>query len=88
MSTYPTAAEPLPEIDRRRCLGCGACVRACPLGVLALVQGQPTIVQVDRCDYCGRCEAACPHQAITCPFVVVLAPGATRADARATRASE
>jgi ferredoxin len=88
MSTYTVAAEPLPEIDLQRCDGCGACVRVCPTGVLALVQGWPAIVQADRCDYCGRCEAACPRQAIACPFVVVLAPAATTAGAQAARASE
>jgi NAD-dependent dihydropyrimidine dehydrogenase PreA subunit len=68
----------LPRIDYARCDGCGACVTACPLGVLALHAGMVAIVKPEQCDYCGLCEAACPEMAITCPFEVVLARPAHR----------
>jgi ferredoxin len=67
---------PLPVVQLDRCRGCGACITACPLGVLALSGGRVWLAAPDRCDYCGRCEAACPNQAISCPYEVVLAPAA------------
>jgi NAD-dependent dihydropyrimidine dehydrogenase PreA subunit len=73
-----TLAIALPEIDLSRCQACGACVRACPHGVLALgPDRRVTLALPDRCDYCGACEAACPSAAILCPFVVVLANATT-----------
>lgn len=54
-----------PRIDLRNCIGCGACVRACPEeGVLALAYGQAVIVHGARCVGHGLCAAACPTNAI------------------------
>lgn len=55
-----------PFVDLSRCLGCGACVRACPEeGVLDLVHGQAMVVRGARCVGHAACEAACPVDAIT-----------------------
>ncbi|MCA8953361.1 MAG: NAD(P)-binding domain-containing protein [Planctomycetes bacterium] len=54
-----------PKIDLRNCIGCGACVRACPEdGVLALSFGQAVVVHGARCVGHGLCAAACPTEAI------------------------
>ncbi|MCA9281568.1 MAG: NAD(P)-binding domain-containing protein [Phycisphaerales bacterium] len=54
-----------PEIDLSQCIGCGACVRACPEeGVLGLMHGQAVIVHGARCVGHGRCADACPTAAI------------------------
>ncbi|HEX5053422.1 MAG TPA: NAD(P)-binding domain-containing protein [Planctomycetota bacterium] len=54
-----------PKIDLSQCIGCGACVRACPEdGVLALAFGQAVVVHGARCVGHGLCAAACPTNAI------------------------
>ncbi len=54
-----------PKIDLANCIGCGACVRACPEdGVLALAYGQAVVVHGARCVGHGLCATACPTAAI------------------------
>jgi dihydropyrimidine dehydrogenase (NAD+) subunit PreT len=54
-----------PKIDLAKCVGCGACVRACPEeGALALVHGQAALIAADRCVGHGACATACPTAAI------------------------
>lgn len=64
--------EPLslhPVVDLAKCLGCGACTRACPEGdVLALVGGQAQAVAPARCVGHGLCQRSCPTDAITLVF--------------------
>jgi len=46
------------EINPELCLCCGACVRACPMGAMALVNRVPAVNR-DRCIGCGKCISAC-----------------------------
>jgi len=52
------------EIDRNKCMYCGACVGTCP--TLALIL-EETVVRwyEDKCIDCGFCERVCPVGAIT-----------------------
>lgn len=65
-------AEPVslhPWIDPDRCIGSGACVRACPeKNVLGIIDGQATLINGSACVGHGACEAACPMKAITLVF--------------------
>jgi heterodisulfide reductase subunit A len=65
-------------IDPARCVGCGACLAACPFGAVGLVdreaaaprpagvrQDAPVaVVDGDACRGCGICAASCPELAI------------------------
>ena len=58
-----------PVIDQVKCLGCGACARACPEGdVLGLINGKAVLVEPTSCIGHGACKAACPTDAITLVF--------------------
>src|SRR5579863_1461101 len=58
-----------PAIDPSKCLGCGACVKACPEQpqheVLGLIGGKAVLVGPTDCIGHGACKTACPFDAIT-----------------------
>lgn len=45
------------------CIGCGLCVKCCPVHNLEMRNG--TVVQKDRCILCYRCVNRCPKQSCT-----------------------
>lgn len=54
-----------PQIDALQCIGCAACVRACPEGeVLGIIDGRATIINGLKCVGHGLCAEACPVGAI------------------------
>ncbi len=61
-----------PVIDPNRCVGCGACVRACPEQpehhVLGLINGKAQLVGPTDCIGHGACKVACPMDAISLVF--------------------
>jgi len=63
----------LPQIDNRRCNGCGDCIVQCPTGALGWEGDKAALVNPDVCIYCAACEDICPTQAIELPFLIVKA---------------
>ena len=52
------------EIDRNRCIGCGACVEVCPKAVYAVENRKSLVVALTACISCKSCIAQCPTDAI------------------------
>lgn len=58
-----------PVIDPIRCIGCGACIAACPEShVLGRIGGKATLVAPSHCIGHGACKEACPVDAIMLVF--------------------
>jgi thioredoxin reductase/NAD-dependent dihydropyrimidine dehydrogenase PreA subunit len=68
-------AEPVslhPLIDPSACIGCSACIRACPElpehTVLGLIDGKASLISAGDCIGHGACRTACPVGAISLVF--------------------
>lgn len=46
-------------IDPDKCVGCGACQRACPAGAVSGQRKEPHVIDPARCIACGSCREAC-----------------------------
>ena len=65
--TEPASLHPV--IDPAECIGCGACVTACPEGeVLGIIHGKAKLINPTHCIGHGACRVACPFDAITLVF--------------------
>jgi NADH-quinone oxidoreductase subunit F len=53
-----------PEIDRAKCIGCGACRKACAAGAVRGEARSPHTIDRTLCVTCGACLEACPVSAI------------------------
>jgi thioredoxin reductase/Pyruvate/2-oxoacid:ferredoxin oxidoreductase delta subunit len=58
-----------PVIDPAHCLGCAACVKACPeKSILGIVDGKARLIEPTHCVGHGACATACPTNAISLVF--------------------
>jgi len=48
-----------------KCVGCGACKRACPVAAVEGTRKEKHTILQDKCIRCGRCYEACKFDAIT-----------------------
>jgi len=59
------AKKKLPQIDRDACIGCSACVSACPVSALDMDGDKAKLVKPVECTSCGACVDSCPVSAIS-----------------------
>jgi NAD-dependent dihydropyrimidine dehydrogenase PreA subunit len=54
------------EIDRERCIDCGACFSLCPVSAIAFKEDFSVVFHEQKCigSPCGLCVDACPARAI------------------------
>ena len=55
------------EVDRNKCIGCKACVMACPFGSIILIKKNNQL-QISLCDLCGgvpECVKVCGDRALS-----------------------
>jgi NADP-reducing hydrogenase subunit HndC len=51
-------------IDKKTCIGCGACVKACPNAAVSGTKKKPHKINQKKCIKCGACSEVCPVGAI------------------------
>ena len=54
---------PYPYIQEKKCVGCGACARTCPMHTIKIVDGKAKI-DYSQCVKCYCCHELCPPKAI------------------------
>lgn len=51
-------------VNKYYCVGCGTCVKVCPLNTITVPNGITAKVDFDKCVGCGKCSSVCPATTI------------------------
>ncbi len=49
-------------IDKNKCVGCGSCVKVCPVDAIKGESKKPHVIDSEICIKCGSCIGACPEK--------------------------
>jgi len=52
-----------PTVNRRKCVGCGQCVKNCPEQAISLDEKKRAVIDHQKCVGCGQCVAVCRYGA-------------------------
>ena len=47
-------------IDKKVCVACGVCMKACPRDAISIYRGCYAVVDGEKCVGCGLCGKHCP----------------------------
>jgi MinD superfamily P-loop ATPase len=64
LATSDRVTVPIPQVDRDRCTGCGACAQICQFSAITVIRGS-AIVFPELCHSCDGCRLVCPTGAIS-----------------------
>lgn len=57
--------EPRPRINKARCVGCGECVRSCPVHTITLDrERRRAVIHPEKCIKCFCCQELCPKDGV------------------------
>lgn len=54
------ASRKIAQVDRSRCVACGACTKVCPREAISVWRGCYAVVDPEVCIGCGKCGKTCP----------------------------
>lgn len=60
-------------VEPKRCVGCGECVRVCPVGA-ATMHGKKAVIDKRQCIGCGECRTVCPKKAMNIDWHTEIVP--------------
>ena len=52
-------------VDKKICVACGVCMKACPKDAISIYRGCYATVNAEKCVGCGLCARSCPAGCIT-----------------------
>lgn len=53
------------KVDADKCIGCGKCLRQCPVGNIVMTDGKPEWLHSGKCLTCMACYHYCPEKAVS-----------------------
>lgn len=53
----------MPWIDENKCVGCGICIRECPVDAISMKE-EKVEIDMEKCIRCGKCHDICPQEAV------------------------
>jgi len=53
----------MPWVDKEICIGCGICIRECPVNAIVMEDGK-AVIDMEKCIRCKKCHEICPQKAV------------------------